>query len=37
LVANQDRAIKTSGDTDEEKAEILHETSRRKTASNSAQ
>ena len=37
LVANQDRAIKTSGDTDEDKAEILYETSRRKTASNSAQ
>jgi hypothetical protein len=37
LVANQDRAIKTSGDTDEDRAEILYETSRRKTASNSAE
>ena len=37
LLAHQDRAIKTSGDTDEDKAEILYETSRRKTASNSAQ
>src|SRR6478609_6204429 len=37
LVANQDHAIITSGDTDEDKADILYETSRRKTASNSTQ
>ncbi len=33
LVTNQDRAVATSGDTDEDKAEILYETRRRKTAS----
>ena len=37
LVANPDRAVETSGDTDEGKAEILYETRRRKTAANSAQ
>jgi hypothetical protein len=37
LVANADRAVETSGDTDEDKAEILYETRRRKTAANSAQ
>ena len=37
LVANPDRAVETSGDTDEDKAEILYETRRRKTAANSAQ
>jgi hypothetical protein len=36
LVAHQDRAIETSGDTDEDKAEVLYET-RRRTASNAAQ
>ena len=36
LVANQDRAVQTSGDTDEDKAEILYETRHRKTAANSA-
>ncbi len=33
LVTNQDRAVASSGDTDEDKAEILYKTSRRKTAS----
>src|ERR671912_382616 len=37
LVANPDRAVETSGDTDEGKAEILYDTRRRKTAANSAQ
>ena len=37
LVANPDRTVETSGDTDEGKAEILYETRRRKTAANSAQ
>ncbi len=37
LVANPDRAVEKSGDTDEDKAEILYETRRRKTAANSAQ
>jgi hypothetical protein len=36
LVANPDRAVETSGDTDEDKAEILYDTRRRKTAANSA-
>ena len=37
LLAHQDRAIETSGDTDEDKAEFLYDTSRQKTASNFAQ
>jgi hypothetical protein len=37
LVANPDRAVETSGDTDEDKAEVLYETPRRKTAANSSQ
>ena len=36
LVANPDRAVETSGDTDEDKAEVIYET-RRKTAANSSQ
>ena len=37
MVANPDRAVETSGDTDEDKAELLYETPRRKSAANSSQ
>ena len=36
MVANPERAVETSGDTDEDKAEILYENRRRKTAANSS-
>ena len=37
MVANPDHAVETSGDTDEDKAEVIYETRRRKTAANSSQ